>query len=240
MGAQVWGFGSVGRGWGVGGAIVRPKHCLYRGSRGFNSGGVDRAPRNWGGGVREKVTIDRTIHQLLCIWRQRRGKFLLSIENGQFFSLNTWQMMTIVKPLDALIPKTLFSFFFCRFSGPSHLRGPGVSLGRIFGGPSIELFLGWGVGSSQRGLYRLPPPPPELKTRPPQVSVLRPVTNLVILCPWCAQRGRGPVLGCPSLPHILSPSPAPGGRLHLACIPPPPPATLTPPCHLAIEQTPCE
>ena len=33
-------------------------------------------------------------------------------------------------------------FTFCRISGPGHLQGPGVSLGRILGGLSIEPFLG--------------------------------------------------------------------------------------------------
>ena len=46
-----------------------------------------------------------------------------------FFSPNIWQMMTF---LNALIPETPFSFF-CRFLRLGHLRGPGVSLGRILG-----------------------------------------------------------------------------------------------------------
>ena len=51
-------------------------------------------------------------------------------------------------------------FIFCRFFGPGHLRGPGVSLGRILGVLSIEPFLGEGGGLA-RGLYR--PPPPQLQ-----------------------------------------------------------------------------
>ena len=40
-------------------------------------------------------------------------KILLKIfKNGQnFFSPNTWQIMTFLNPLDALIPKIPFSFF---------------------------------------------------------------------------------------------------------------------------------
>ena len=59
------------------------------GSRVFNSrrgGGVDRAPQNWA----EKT---------------------LSVENGQFFFRQcTWQMMTFLSPVDALIPKIPSSF----------------------------------------------------------------------------------------------------------------------------------
>ena len=53
-------------------------------------------------------------------------------------------------------------FVFCRFLGPGHLRGPGVSLGRIRGGgggSSIEPFLGEGR-SSQRAVSTPAPPPP--------------------------------------------------------------------------------
>ena len=79
---------------------------------------------------------------------------------------NTWQMMTFLNPLDALIPKIPFSFF-CRSLGAGHLWGPRVSLGRILGGPSVEPppFL-WGGGGPARGLYRHPPP--QLKACPPQ------------------------------------------------------------------------
>ena len=53
------------------------------------------------------------------------------------------------------------SFIFYRFLGLGHLRGPGVSLGRILGVLSIEPLLG-GVLSIEPllgGLYRTPPPP---------------------------------------------------------------------------------
>ena len=73
-----------------------------------------------------------------------------------FFSPNTWQSST----LDALISKIPFSFF-----AAGHLRGPGVSFGRIWvegGGASVEPF--W-AGSSQTAVS--PPPPPKLQARPP-------------------------------------------------------------------------
>ena len=78
-------------------------------------------------------------------------------------SPNTWQMLTFLNPLDALIPK--IPFIFCRFLGLGHPWGPGVRLGRILGGPSIEPFLGergiWPEGSID------PPPRPETKARAP-------------------------------------------------------------------------
>ena len=57
-----------------------------------------------------------------------------SIESGQFFPPNTWQIMTFLNPLDVLIPKIPFSlFFFAEFSVLVTSR-PGLSLDRIFGG----------------------------------------------------------------------------------------------------------
>jgi hypothetical protein len=50
-------------------------------------------------------------------------KTFLSIENGQFFSPNTWQKMTFLNPLDALIPNIPFSFF-AEFR-PRVTSGPG-------------------------------------------------------------------------------------------------------------------
>ena len=46
-----------------------------------------------------------------------------------FLSPKTWQLMTFLNPLDALIPKIPFSFFLPTFGSP---LGPGVSLGGIF------------------------------------------------------------------------------------------------------------
>ena len=66
--------------------------------------------------------------------------------------------MTFLNPLNALIPNIPFSIF-CRFWGLGHLRGPGVSLGRILGISAIEpLFLGWG---SSQGALSTPSPPIE-------------------------------------------------------------------------------
>ena len=65
--------------------------------------------------------------------------------------------MTCLNALDALIPKIPFSFFY-RISGPGHLRGPGASLGRILGGPSMEPSF-WGGGLA-------PPPPPRPSGKP--------------------------------------------------------------------------
>ena len=58
---------------------------------------------------------------------------------GQDKGVHIWQMMTFLNPLDALIPKIPFSFF-ADFWVRVTSEAPGVSLGRIFGGPSIEPF----------------------------------------------------------------------------------------------------
>ena len=84
--------------------------------------------------------------------------------------------MIFLNPLGALIPKIPFSFF-GRFLGLGHLRGPGVSLGRILGVPSIEPF--FLEGGPAGGLYRHPSPPPQTKTWPDEVfGDLCPVTDV--------------------------------------------------------------
>ena len=50
-----------------------------------------------------------------------------------FFSPNTWQMMTFLNPLDALIPKIPFSFFADLWVWVTSEARGSVSLG--FGGP---------------------------------------------------------------------------------------------------------
>ena len=120
-------------------------------------GGVNRAPKNWGGGVQEKGSIDKH-HSLVIMKSGAEGAENWSI----FFSPNIWQMMTFLNPLDALNPKIPFSFF-ADFLGLGHLRGPGVSLGRILGVLSIEPL--FGGGGPAGGLYR--PPPPQTKTQRP-------------------------------------------------------------------------
>ena len=84
-------------------------------------------------------------------------------------------MMLFLNPLDALIPKIPI-FIFCRILGLGHLRGPGVSLGRNLGVPSIEPF--FGGGSGRRALST--PTPPQTKTRPPQ-EVLFPSFSVPLL-----------------------------------------------------------
>ena len=78
-------------------------------------------------------------------------------------------MMTFLDPLNALIPKIPFSFF-CRFFGSASPPRPGVSLGRIWGVPSIEPLLG-GARSSQGALLTPPPLPIE---SPPAQGMLPP------------------------------------------------------------------
>ena len=57
---------------------------------------------------------------------------VLSIENSQFFSPNTWRMLTFLNLLDALISKIPFKFivvFWVRVTSGAQ----GVSLGKIWG-----------------------------------------------------------------------------------------------------------
>ena len=79
-----------------------------------------------------------------------------------FFSPNTWQMMTFLNPLDAVIPKIPFSFFVDFWVWVTS-EAPEVSLGRILGVLSIEPLLGGGGPAT--GLYQ-PPPPIESPSAP--------------------------------------------------------------------------
>ena len=60
-------------------------------------------------------------------------KIFLSIENGQFFSSNKWQMMSFLNRRDVLVPKLLFSFFATFWVWVTSGARGSVSVG--FGGP---------------------------------------------------------------------------------------------------------
>ena len=78
-------------------------------------------------------------------------------QNGHFFfPPNTWQMMTFLNPLDALIPKIPFSFFTDFWVWVTSEARGSVSVG-FWGSRQLSPFLG--TGGLARGLY-LPPPPP--------------------------------------------------------------------------------
>ena len=142
------------------GELCSTSYVLCLEKSGFPIGGkegVNGAPpkMGWGFGQRAQLTVLLIIYHEL--WRLRRRTFFLSIKTGQFFSRTTWHMIRFLNRLNALLANFPFPFFFfLRNSG--HLRGPGVSLGRILWGPSIEPFWGGGWGRA-RGLYRPPPPP---------------------------------------------------------------------------------
>ena len=70
-------------------------------------------------------------------------KFFLSIKNGQFFFTKYLANDDFSEPPRRADSKNPI-FIFCRFLGPGHFQGPGVSFGRILGVPSIEPFLGEG------------------------------------------------------------------------------------------------
>ena len=88
-------------------------------------------------------------------------------------------------------------FIFGRFLCLGHLQGLGVNLGRIFGVPSIEPFLGEGGGLA-RGLYR--PRPPQLKARPPKCRCHRRSQGSPEMHVRTAALPRCPVRPIPSCP----------------------------------------
>ena len=81
----------------------------------------------------------------------------------KIFSPNSWQMMTFLSPLDALIPKIPLDFwncpfsFFADFGSGSPARPGGHSVG-FWGSRQLSLF--WGGGACQ-GALSTPPPPIE-------------------------------------------------------------------------------
>ena len=81
----------------------------------------------------------------------------MSIEIGRFFFTKSMANDDFSEPPRRADSKKPI-FFFPRFLRLGHLRGPGVSLGRILGVLSIEPFFGGGAPAG--GLYQPPPPPP--------------------------------------------------------------------------------
>ena len=115
-----------------------------------------------------------------------------------FFSPNTWQMMTFLNPLTALIPKIQFSFF-ADFGlwVTSEARGS-VSVG-FWGSRQLSAFGGGGLAS---GLYR-PPPPPQLKACLPKQTEV--AVGPRVGCSRCTLASEGfPFFCCPiCLPKAL-------------------------------------
>ena len=68
---------------------------------------------------------------------------------------------------DSKFPLSFFAESWVRVTAGAQRGGGGVSVGRIFRGPSIRacfFFFWWGVGGLARGLYRPPPPPPGVES----------------------------------------------------------------------------
>ena len=130
-------------------------------------GGVNGAPQNWGGGGQwsppklgggggwEKGSIDR--HHQSVIMNSGAEKFFEHSNWSIFFSSNTRQMMTVLNPLDALIPKIPFSFFFFAdfWVWVTSEAWGSVSVG--FWG-SCQLSPSWGRGGSSQGALSTPSP----------------------------------------------------------------------------------
>ena len=116
------------------------------------------------------------------------------IENGQFFTPNTWQKIAFLNPLDALIPEIARSPF-AEF-GSGSPPGPGVSLTRILGARQLSFSLAGGV--QPEGCIEPPPPPLEVESLPtPCVRVER----------RCRMRAESPVPHNPTLSHVPVRSP---------------------------------
>ena len=62
------------------------------------------------GGFGKRAHLTGTINQLLSTLAPKAPRIFLSITVGLFFSPNTWQVMTFLNPLDALILKFRFHF----------------------------------------------------------------------------------------------------------------------------------
>ena len=143
-------------------------------------GGVNRAPpKTGGGGVGKRAQLTGPVISDYELWRQRRRKF---------FAHRKWSIFSRTKcmPNDLSEPprradsnNPIFIFFFPNFrSGP--LWGPGVSLGRILGGPSIEPLFG-GEGVEPGGSID---PHPQLKARPPTPPQRGDVFHPSLRPPW--------------------------------------------------------
>ena len=105
-------------------------------------GGGNRAPQNGGGGgVWEKGSIDRTINQLRGNLALKAPKIFWRIKNGQIFCPKYTASDDFSEPPRRTDSKNPI-FILCRFLGLGHLRGPGVSLGRILGARQLSPF--WG------------------------------------------------------------------------------------------------
>ena len=103
----------------------------------------------------------------------------MRIQNGQIFSTKCMANDAFSEPPRCADSKNPI-FIFCRFLGLGHLRGPGVSLGTIWGVLSIEPFFGEGRGVWPGGSIDPPPPPIE--------SPSTPVSNKKEPCFICLQQ----------------------------------------------------
>ena len=139
-GALVWGCGPVRHEPVVEGPRPLQSPCDRVGvpwKSGFFWGGGSKEPPSTRA-VREKGSIDRTVSQLFFLSTPAPTLKLVN------FFVKHYQIHDFFEPprwADSRNP----IFIFCRLLGSGHLRGSGVSLGRILGGPSIEPFGGGGV-----------------------------------------------------------------------------------------------
>ena len=120
----------------------------------MRGGGSIEPPKTGGGGSGKRAQLTGPFVSHYEHWRQRRRNFLPLKMVKIFFTKYIANDDFSEPPRRADSENPIFSF--CRFLGPGHLRGLGVSLGRILEVLSIEPFWGGGGGLA-RGLYRPPP-----------------------------------------------------------------------------------
>ena len=109
------------------------------GSRVFNlGGGVSIEPPKTGG-FGKTAGLTGPLHRLSLTLPPKAPQSFLSIEKGHCFPSQYMANDGFSEPHQHADSKDPI-FIFCRLLGRGHRQGPGVSLGRILGGPSIQRF----------------------------------------------------------------------------------------------------
>ena len=89
-----------------------------------------------GGGGWKRAQLTGPLISYNGLWRQRQPEFFSALKiSSIIFSAKYMANDDFSKTPRRADSTNLIFIFFCRILGPGHLRGPGVSLGRILGGP---------------------------------------------------------------------------------------------------------
>ena len=144
-----------GQGPHLGHCLLQQGYAVVRMQREDGFSTPDPPPQTGGEGAFGKwAQLTGPLISYFELWRQRRRKFFWGVENGQTSPRKKNNMVNddFSEPPRRADSKNLI-FIFSRILGPGHLRGPGVSIGTIFGVPLIEPL--W-RGSSQRAVSTPP------------------------------------------------------------------------------------